>query len=200
MNTAWRLRSVILILVGVHLFGTFGFWLIEGWNLLDSLYMTVITISTVGFGETHPLTVQGRAFAIMLILVGVDPIVGGLPAPFVAAVGSLSILRHFESIGRGVIDLRDVLYFAALTAVFFTLAYGAILRRKLPRSSDARRRLALGTGILAVTAILISLVGGHIGGRLDLTPGRSYTLSRASKNVLRSHLWVGIEQEKEEKP
>ena len=59
-----------LVLVAV---GTFGYRLIEGpsWSLFDSLYMTVITLTTVGFQEVHPLTPPGRAFTIALCMVGV---------------------------------------------------------------------------------------------------------------------------------
>jgi len=52
------------------LLGTVGFILIEGWSIGDALYMTVITISTVGFGEVHPLTETGRIFASFLIVGG----------------------------------------------------------------------------------------------------------------------------------
>jgi len=51
-------------------FGTMGFSWIEGWPVADGLYMTVITISTVGFGEIHPLSADGRLFASFLILGG----------------------------------------------------------------------------------------------------------------------------------
>ena len=51
--------------------GTVGFKLIEGWNLLDSFYMTVITVSTVGYNEVHPLSQAGRGFASALIILGV---------------------------------------------------------------------------------------------------------------------------------
>lgn len=53
------------------LFGTIGYRLIEGWPLLDALYMTVITIATVGFSEIHQLSETGRVFTIVLIIMGV---------------------------------------------------------------------------------------------------------------------------------
>jgi voltage-gated potassium channel len=53
------------------LFGTVGYRAIEGWSWFDGLYMTVITLATIGYGETHPLTPAGRAFTIVLVVVGV---------------------------------------------------------------------------------------------------------------------------------
>lgn len=53
-----------LILVG----GTVGFMLIEGWELVDAFYMTIITISTVGFGEVQDLTYYGKLFTSFLII------------------------------------------------------------------------------------------------------------------------------------
>lgn len=51
--------------------GTLGYTLIEGWPWIDSLYMTIITLTTVGFGEVFPLSQQGRLFTIVLILFGI---------------------------------------------------------------------------------------------------------------------------------
>lgn len=51
--------------------GVAGYSIIEGWGVLDSLYMTVITLGTIGYGETHPLSDQGRIFTICLILGGI---------------------------------------------------------------------------------------------------------------------------------
>ncbi len=56
----------------VTLVGTAGYMIIERWSFFDSLYMTVITVATVGFGETHPLSFMGRLFTIVLILAGVS--------------------------------------------------------------------------------------------------------------------------------
>jgi voltage-gated potassium channel len=51
--------------------GTLGYLLIEGMSFLDALYMTVITVSTVGYGEVKPLDEAGRMFTIVLIIIGV---------------------------------------------------------------------------------------------------------------------------------
>ena len=52
------------------LLGTVGYQLIEGWNLVDSLYMTSITLTTVGFSEVHPLSDFGKIFTLLIIFFG----------------------------------------------------------------------------------------------------------------------------------
>ncbi|MBV9923768.1 MAG: potassium channel protein [Acidobacteria bacterium] len=58
-------------LTGVVAFGTVGFTLIEGWSLADSLYMTVMTVTTVGYGPPLPLSPSGRNFSIFFMVLGV---------------------------------------------------------------------------------------------------------------------------------
>lgn len=62
-----RFRTIILLAGGVIIGGTLGYALLEKWNLLDALYMTVITITTVGFQEIHPLSSEGKIFTIFLV-------------------------------------------------------------------------------------------------------------------------------------
>ena len=68
-----RLFSKLILPIGMLLltilFGTAGYMLIEQFSFLEALYMAVITISTVGFGEVRPLSEAGRIFTIILILV-----------------------------------------------------------------------------------------------------------------------------------
>lgn len=66
-----RLRLALLLVIGLIVAGTLGYRLLEGMTLLDGLYMTIITLSTVGFGEIRPLSDAGRLFTIGLILAGV---------------------------------------------------------------------------------------------------------------------------------
>ena len=71
MNSLRRLIWSIGALVAIVFIGTIGYELIEGWALLDSIYMTITTITTVGFREVHPLSDAGRIFSIVLIIFGV---------------------------------------------------------------------------------------------------------------------------------
>lgn len=128
----------------------------------------------------------GVAVMFALILVGLDPVLVGLPPILGTLAARLGVLTHFESIGRGVIDLRDVLYFLSLPAVFLVLAYAQLMNRRLGSRSPARRRLRLGTLLLVAILIVANLAGGQIGGRLDLSPGRAYTLAPASRAIARS--------------
>ena len=66
-----RAVSVLFALVAVLAFGTIGYVLIEGWTILEGLFMTVITVATVGYGIVHPLSKEGEIFTIALILCGI---------------------------------------------------------------------------------------------------------------------------------
>ena len=61
---------VLFAFLGCLGIGTIGYRTIEGWGWLESLYMTVITITTVGFHEENPLSPEGKVFTICLIFIG----------------------------------------------------------------------------------------------------------------------------------
>src|ERR1041385_4120871 len=65
-----RLTYSLAALACVVAFGTVGFHLVEGWSLLDALYMTVMTVTTVGYGAPQELSPAGRAFALGFLVVG----------------------------------------------------------------------------------------------------------------------------------
>ena len=65
------MRQLLVLLAIVLALGTFGYTLIEdGWSLFDGLYMTMITLTTIGFGEVHELSDQGRLFTLFIIIIG----------------------------------------------------------------------------------------------------------------------------------
>ena len=68
---SFRLQIALIMLGFVILGGTLSYTFVEGWSFSDSLYMTLITLSTVGFGEVHPLSMEGRIVTLVVILCGV---------------------------------------------------------------------------------------------------------------------------------
>jgi voltage-gated potassium channel len=77
-----RLGLYLFLFLSVMGGGTVGYHWIERWPLSECLYMTVITVSTVGFGEVHPLSREGQLFTILLIFFGVTAAALSLTALF----------------------------------------------------------------------------------------------------------------------
>lgn len=80
-----KIIGITIALLVVFTAGVIGYVVIEHWPVLDSLYMTVITLASVGFMEVHPLTQYGRIFTIFLILGGTGILVYGV-STFIAFV------------------------------------------------------------------------------------------------------------------
>ncbi len=97
-----RLRHIAALLFILHLIGVAGYMLIERWSFIDALYMTVITLGTVGYGETRPLDTNGRVFTIVLIIVGIGS--------FTYAISTLAAFwvefRLFERLERRQMDRK----------------------------------------------------------------------------------------------
>src|SRR5687768_2571777 len=68
---AHGLRLAVVLLLAVLLGGTVGYMVVEGWDLWDAFYMTVITVSTIGYREVHTLSFAGQLFTVALIFGGV---------------------------------------------------------------------------------------------------------------------------------
>jgi voltage-gated potassium channel len=66
-----KLLPAIILLSTVVLVGILGYEIIEGWSFLDSIYMVITTLFTVGFQEVHPLSTAGRIFTLFIIIGGV---------------------------------------------------------------------------------------------------------------------------------
>lgn len=70
MDNIKNLILSFLLTLFIIFIGTTGYIIIEGWNILDALYMTVITLTTVGYGEVHDVSKMGRIFTIFLVFFG----------------------------------------------------------------------------------------------------------------------------------
>ncbi len=72
----FRLRVFILLLLIIIMVGTFGFVFIEGLPPADAFYFSIVTITTVGYGDIHPATQLGKILAVVLIITGVGSFLG----------------------------------------------------------------------------------------------------------------------------
>lgn len=90
-----RVRGLLLFTLSLIGMATVMFWLLEGWTLLDAAFFSVVTISTVGYGEIVPQTVAGKLFCMAYILMGLGV--------FVAAASSVAealIRRQAERVRK----------------------------------------------------------------------------------------------------
>ncbi|UCF21031.1 MAG: Gldg family protein [Gemmatimonadota bacterium] len=129
--------------------------------------------------------IVGTAVIFALMLAGTEVVQIGIPALLARPLGELAILPRFANVARGVIDLRDVVYFASLAAAFLALGYWLLLRDRLSHGSRLYRNLRLGTLTIVAIAVVANLFGRYIPGRLDLTAERLYTVSGGTRAILR---------------
>lgn len=72
----FKIKLFLIIFLAVVIFGTIGFYLLENLSLTDAFYFTITTISTVGYGDVHPITSSGKIMAILIIILGVGAFLG----------------------------------------------------------------------------------------------------------------------------
>jgi voltage-gated potassium channel len=102
----WRLRLALALVGAGVVYGTLGYALIEKWPLHDALYMTVITISTVGFAEIHPLSNTGRAFTMTVILAGAGSVFYSMGVAFELLLSER--FRHWRAHRKMQEEIREM--------------------------------------------------------------------------------------------
>jgi voltage-gated potassium channel len=90
-----KFRSLLYLVVLTLTVGTIFYHTVEGWRWLDSLYFSVITLTTVGYGDFTPETDMGKIFTMVYIFVGLGILVG-----FVTPIGEYLINRRIEKIEK----------------------------------------------------------------------------------------------------
>jgi len=94
-----------MAVLGAMALGTVVFHLVEGWSILDSLYVTAQTVTTVGFGDITPRTALGRSFATVFMLIGVGVVLYALTSTVQSIVHSELFARYGHS--RKMSKMRD---------------------------------------------------------------------------------------------
>ena len=121
---------------------------------------------------------------MILVLAGMPFVAVALPPALAAVLQDLSPLTHFDSVARGVLTVRDVLYFVALISVFLSGAFMMLRGKTVSHRAALYRNLQLGTAGLIVASLIVGWFGNSIGGRWDLTQDKLYTLSPATDAIV----------------
>jgi len=108
MNINWkRLRILLSLSIAVLIIGTIGFMVLEKLSFVDSLYFTIVTISTVGYGDIHPTCIASKLFGIGLIIIGM-----GVFLSIVTNTTQVLVQRGRDQLRRQRLNM--------LTGIFFT--------------------------------------------------------------------------------
>ena len=184
----------ILATVGIPIALSFGGDLDWGAVIAQYVGTLFLAASFVSIGLlTSSLTrnqivafILALTFSAILMFVGMDVVGESLPTRVAGLLQALSPVTHFSTIARGLIDLRDVLYFVALIFTFLSASFLAIRSKTLSHQTTQYLNLRLGVAGLIVFSLLVGWFGSSIGGRLDLTEDKIYTLSPGSADILSS--------------
>ncbi|WP_299017373.1 potassium channel protein [uncultured Polaribacter sp.] len=90
-----KINIITFLVVGIIAFGTLGYMYLSHYNFVDALYMTVITVTTVGFGELEPFSPEEKIFTILLILTSIT-VFGYAVSAFSEYLVSGKLFEHFK--------------------------------------------------------------------------------------------------------
>ena len=150
--------------------------------LSSSLVSIVIFASSLTKNQIVAFIISLSVSMILLVL-GLDFINITLPSSLSILLQDLSPLTHFSSITRGLIDLRDVLYFISIDIAFLSITYLNTKGKSLNSNSPQYRNLRIGVGSLVVLSLVFAWFGSSIQGRIDLTEDKIYSLAPSTKQI-----------------
>ena len=128
--------------------------------------------------------ILGLTLSMVLMIMGLEIVAVTLPSTAANLLQLLSPITHFDNIGRGIIDFRDILYFLSLITTFLSATFLIMRSRTLSHKTAQYRNLQLGVAGFIILSIFIGWFGTSIKGRLDLTEDKIFTLSPATKEIV----------------
>ena len=191
-NAVILFLSLLLTLPLVFVVGSmtqldFGQILIQylGGFLLGLCFISIgIAVSSFFKSEITSLLVA-IAISILFVISG-SQLLNFFPLQLQSIVEKLSLLSHYQSISRGVVDIRDLFYFIAFISVFLSLGYYSLVRNKYPSKHPKLVNAKIALAVMVFISLLIGVLGQIIPGRIDFTSNQKYTLSAESRNLIGS--------------
>lgn len=156
---------------------------IAGVLLASALVSLGIGVSTY-FRNQVPALMVSVLGTFALIIMGYELVTMSLPAWLGAIFSRLSVLPHYDSIARGVLDIRDIWYFALFTAIFLEIGHLKLMTRRMSKHS---KKVVQEKSLLIILISLLVVTSGFglfPSLRADLTEGNIYTLTNSTKDIL----------------
>jgi ABC-2 type transport system permease protein len=158
------------------------------WGVVISSYVGLVLLSAgfcaIGIFASSLTKSQVVAFIVSIFLCFIFFMLGKIlqmvPSGIVSIVQYFSIDHHLDSLGRGVIDSRSVVYFLSMIAFFLSFAFYFYRRAK------QRVLSGVAVGVVFGIMVVVNFLSYNLFVRLDLTSGNVYSLSRASVRMMRS--------------
>ena len=158
-----------------------------GAALLGAFYLSIGLFISSLFKDQIVAFILSMVACFVFYMLGTDYIsivldgwISGLGSFLMGVVGTAN---HFSSIERGVLDIRDIIYFLSYTVLFLWLN-AVVVEQVMRRLADKRFIINAAVGLAVLMMLNLVVSDMHIG-RFDLTEGKIYTVSPAAKNILK---------------
>ena len=183
------IATTLSIPLSLSFFGAFD------WGIIVTSYLGILLLGAffIAIGVFISATTDNQIVSfivslvavLLLVLLGSDSVTMGLP-PFISSiVAYFGVFSRLGSFNKGVLDLRDVLYFASFSLLFLVLTYYLLAEGRTVKKGVLAYTFKTFTIFLFVGVVALNIIVKPIFLRLDLTHDKVYTLSTTSKEILK---------------
>ncbi|BCX14137.1 MAG: hypothetical protein KatS3mg085_669 [Candidatus Dojkabacteria bacterium] len=160
------------------------------------VFLVGSAIASIGIAVSTYFKNEIPAFLLSLTICGLMVVIGSdflrvLPFEFDSFLRVFGIYSHYTSLSRGVLDLRDLIYFLSLIILALSVSTFGLITERYPKNFTTRVLGQVSIFFFISIFGLVSFYGQEISGRADLTENKIYTLSEVTKNIIQN-----IENEK----
>ncbi len=190
-NYVFVIIATLLTLPAVISVASFGE---VDWGQITAQYLGVFSLAFVltAIGTFMSAIVKNQISAFLLsvltsfalTIMGLGIVTQSLPVSIAKIFERIGIFSHYQALSGGALDLRDLIYFAAIGAVFLIASYVPLVKNKYHKKEPIYNSLKAIIVLLGALALSIAFLGEQIPGRIDLTQNKLYTLSDTTKNIL----------------
>jgi len=183
--------AVLLTLPAVISVASFGS---IDWGQITGQYIAILFLafSLTALGTYVSTLVQNQISSFLLavlgsfflVIIGFELVTQSVPLGIAEVLGKISLFSHYGTMSRGVIDIRDAIYFLSLGAIFLTASYLPLIKGKFAKKDKIYSTMTAGVILLIAMSISIAILGEQIPGRIDLTQSKIYSLSDTTKEII----------------